>query len=532
MPKKKRSIKKSSLSKTKNLDTGEISNFFLRKALIILTAFTTGASVMIIELAANRVLAPWFGNSLYTWTGLIGVILLSLSIGYYLGGWLADKNPNFRTFFHIISASSILIFIIPFINGILYKNFPYRNIVIGPLFASLLLFSLPGILLGSVSPYAIRLVSLLSSDKKIGVSAGSIAMFSTLGSVLGTFTAGFFLIPTFKLSMIFFVTSFLLLFLSLFGYFLFEKKTISKYSILNMVLLVLLVLGAGLYQYIDLHKEKNILFDKTTFYHRIRVVQTEEAKGQFLRSLFLDTTSEGGQYVNSSEIPIEYQKYWELSKIFCNELKRAAFLGAGSFTMPEAISQHYKAADIDVIEIDPEVIQVGRKFFKLGDFNKIGAISDDARRFLQLTTKRYDLIFGDAFNGIRYVPAHLLTQEFFELVNSKLNTGGAFMINIISSLKGAKATLFKCVMRTLEQAFTNSYVFPMIPFNLHSMQNIIIVSSDLNFDVIGIKEKTLDYSLRSLLKNYVPPDQYEFKGGTILTDNYNPIDYIVAKGLL
>lgn len=532
MSKKKRKIRKTSDIKTEDIYSDNSESIGLRKLLIILTAFATGASVMIIEIAANRVLAPWFGNSLYTWTSLIGVILLSLSLGYYFGGWLADKNPRFRIFFHIVLASSILIFLIPFIRKVLYVNLAYMGIITGPLFASLLLFALPGVLLGSVSPYAIRLVSLLSSDQKIGVSAGSIAMCSTLGSVLGTFGAGFLFIPHFKLNMIFFATSLLLICLSLCGYLLFDKKALNKYSISNFAFLVLVVMGVSFHKYIDPDKEQGILFDETTFYHRIRVTQSYDTNNRILRSLFLDTTSEGSQYVNSSEIPIEYQKYWELSKIFCGELKSALFLGAGSFTMPEATSKQYKSADIDVIEIDPEVIHIGEKYFKLGNFKKIRAINDDARRFLNLNKRRYDLIFGDAFNGIRYIPAHLLTQEFFELVSSRLNSGGTFMINIISSIKGSKATLFKCVLQTIGQVFKNSYVFSINPYNLHSTQNIIIASSDLDFDIVKIKERTHEHSMKMLLNNYVPPDLYEYKKANIITDNYNPIDYIVARGLL
>ena len=170
------------------------SNVFKRIMLIII-AFISGASIMIIELAANRVLAPWFGNSLFTWTGLIGVILIAMSVGYYFGGWLADRKCDYLTLSHLLAASSVSILLIPLLQLALGNSLIHTNVMLGPVLASLLLFALPGCLLGSVSPYVIRMTSLLSSDRHIGLSAGTIFMYSTLGSVVGTFSAGFILIP-------------------------------------------------------------------------------------------------------------------------------------------------------------------------------------------------------------------------------------------------------------------------------------------------------------------------------------------------
>ena len=149
---------------------------------------------MIIELAAHRILAPWFGNTLYTWTGLIGVMLIALSFGYYAGGWLADIRCDYKILANLLAVSSGAILLIPLINDLISRSLQNADVLLGPVLASILLFALPGCLLGSISPYIIRLVSLLSCDRHIGLSTGTIFMFSTLGSVVGTFGAGFFLI--------------------------------------------------------------------------------------------------------------------------------------------------------------------------------------------------------------------------------------------------------------------------------------------------------------------------------------------------
>ena len=509
----------------KNIDNSK------KRFLIVASAFVTGASVMIIEIAANRVLAPWFGNSLYTWTSLIGVILLSLSIGYYFGGWLADKSGKFITFFHIITVSSFFVFFIPFLKIILHEQMFNMGMISGPVIASILLFTIPGILLGSVSSYAIRLVSFLSSDIKIGISAGLIAMFSTLGSVTGTFLTGFLLIPKFNLHNIFLINSIILLILSVSGYYFFGDIKYKINIFFCIFSVVIIIIFSVFFNNIFYHRNDNLIYEKSTFYHRIRVFHNKLQNGKILRSLFLDTTSEGGQYLNSDEIPVKYQKYWELCKIFNKNLNDVVFLGAGSFTMPEAMGKYKKDVNIEVVEIDPEVINVGYEFFNLRLFPNIKAINDDARRFFIKTQKKYDLVLGDAFNGIRYVPAHLLTSEFFDLVKNRLNDNGVFMINIISSIKGDNSILFQSVMKTLSESFANTYVFSINSHYPYASQNIIIVATEVIIDSFKFKQIMSDLSLKKLLETFIPPENFDIKEGIIFTDNYNPVESIIAKEL-
>jgi spermidine synthase len=503
------------------------------RILLLLMAFFAGAALMIIELCANRVLAPWFGNSLYTWTGLIGIILVAMSFGYYLGGWLVDRKPDFATLCQLLLASAFFTLLIPFLQQGLEDIFSQADLVWGPVLSSLILFTLPGCLLGSVSPFAIRLTSLLYQDRRIGTSAGSIGMISTLGSVIGTFGAGFFFIPQMGVRTIFFVIAILLASLSLLGYLVASPFWQKRGRALFFLSIFLIVVSAAFSLY-GSPLPPEVLFDRTTFYHRIRVAQQKLPNGDSEKTLLLDTTVEGAQYEKSLEIPIPYQRYWELIKVFRADVKTAAFLGAGAYTMPLSLSRDYPLARVDVVEIDPRVVEVGRLFFRLNERPQILPAVADARRFLFLSQKKYDFIFGDAYNGLRYIPAHLVTVEFFQLVQKRLSDRGVYMMNLISAVDGEQAQLFRAVQKTLSRAFQHVYVFPLHPRDLEMVQNVILVTSnhtlplEINSDRTGPERLRLE----ALLATYVPPGNYSAPSAApVLTDNFNPVEYIVARGL-
>ncbi len=411
--------------------------------------------------------------------------------------------------------------------------FSQADLVWGPVLSSVVLFTLPGCLLGSVSPFAVRLTSLLYQDRRIGTSAGSIAMVSTLGSVLGTFGAGFFLIPQMGVRTIFFIVAILLASLSLAGY-LIASPLWPKQGKAFFVGSIFLIVFSAAFSLYGAPLPPEILFDKTTFYHRIRVAQQRLPNGDSERTLLLDTTVEGAQYERSPEIPIAYQRYWELIKVFHPNVKTAAFLGAGAYTMPLALSRDFPEARVDVVEIDPRVVEVGRLFFKLNERPQISPAVADARRFLYRSSKNYDFIFGDAYNGLRYIPAHLVTLEFFRLVQKRLGDRGVYMMNLISAVNGEQAELFRAVRNTLGRAFPHVYVFPLHPRDLEMVQNVVLVTSNhpLSMEINSDRTGPERLRLEGLLATYVPPGEYSTASpAPVLTDDFNPVEYIVARGL-
>ena len=504
-----------------------------RRVFLILTAFLAGAAVMIIELAGNRVLAPWFGNSLYTWTGLIGVILLSISGGYYLGGYLADKRPDYVILSHLLAASAVLTILVPLLESLLGEMVGSMDVIWGPVLATVLLFAVPGCLLASVSPFAIRLISLLSEDKSVGVSAGSIGMVATLGSVVGTFSAGFLLIPHLRLSTVFLVTGLVLATLSVIGYLLFSDRfRRNKISAVIPVLLFGMLALAS--QAATPQRPERTIFEQTTFYHKIRVEQRPVSDGDSARFIYLDSTKEGGRYMRESGLmPDRYQDFWMLGKLFCPHLEKGLFLGGGAFAMPQALLDAFSEARVDVVEIDPAVIEVGRRFFEVDEYPRMNPVAADARRFLRLSDARYDLIFGDAYHGVHCIPAHLVTREFFELVKSRLNEGGVYVMNIASAAEGDRAILFLSVARTLAEVFDYQCVFLTDREHPAATQNLFIVaaSHELNVESLATNDEIDPYVAASMLPAHFPSDRYDPSQGKLFTDDSNPVEYLVAKAL-
>lgn len=499
---------------------------------------------MIIELAGNRILAPWFGNSLYTWTGLIGVILVSLSAGYYLGGYLADRRPSYVVLAHLLSASALLTLLVPSFQSGIEQSLSGLDVVSGPVAATALLFALPGCLLAAVSPFAIRMISLLWNDKSVGISAGSIGTSATLGSVLGTFATGFVLVPHLRLRTIFVSTGLVLAVLAVAGYVLFAPALRRNKSLAGALLGVFVLIGTAAY-FGEQPRSPVIVHQQNTFYHRIQIVEKQiPQRGDRLWTLCLDDTNEGSQYEKSREVSAEYQRYWELARLFTPQLKKAAFLGGGAYAMPEALLDAFPLATADVVEIDPAVIEVARKYFRVDDYPRMNAVADDARRFLHSHAARYDLIFGDAYRGTACIPPHLVTVEFFELVKSRLSEGGVFIVNVAGSIRGERAKLFNSVAKTLSEVFSHQCVFATDPANPDESQNVFIVAADhdLQSVVEGAQSRARDSAPSpsaprlsplppELLSGYLPPDRYDLSDGIVFSDDYNPVEYLVAKSL-
>lgn len=502
----------------------------LRLAFLLGTAFCCGAAIMIIELAGNRILAPWFGNSTCTWTALIGVVLISLSGGYYLGGFLADRWPSYTVLAHLLIGSALLTMIVPALQLGMGDSLSAANPISGPILATLLLLAAPACLLATVSPFTVKLLSQLSDDHRVGFSAGFIGMSATLGSVLGTFSAGFVLIPLLSLNIIFWGVGAVLGALAMADYVLFSDRLRRSPVVLPLVLAALVLASTASLQRKQL--ASSIIFEQTTPYHRIRVLESPLDDGDRARYLFLDTTPEGGQTLRSRQPTTPYQQSWELSRVFFSKLQRAAFIGGGGFLMPEAMLDAFPELQADVLEIDPAVIEVGRKYFRTDQYPGLHAIAGDARRFLRLTPERYDLIVGDAFHGVRSIPGHLVTAEFFDLVRRRLTDQGVYLMNIVSSVEGKPSAVFQAVTATLKQVFPNVYVFASETDRLDAMQNVTLVASMRDLQIASLAaQRESGERVQRLLQGYLDERRYDIARAPILRDACNPIEYLVALGL-
>jgi spermidine synthase len=498
--------------------------------LLRLLGFFSGSAVMIVEFAGNRLLSPGFGNSLYTWTGLIGVILVALSCGDYIGGRLVDRYPRFALLPWMFGVAGLLTAAVPGLIK-LFPSFERLDLVSGPIYVSLALFFLPGLVLATITPVSIRLLSFARSDEHIGQAAGTVGMAAALGSFAGTLATSYFLIPRFGVRQIFIVLGITLCVLAVL-LLLLEART--RRQPVKLLVLAIAGLGTAGWSAQSPKRDDAEIFAKDTFYHRIAVLEMNPGTPAARRILKLDSTQEGGQIVATGELLFPYQHYWQFAEVFCPRMDRAAFLGAGAFGMPEHLSRRFPDARVTVIEIDPEVIEVGRTYFRLNEFPRVEAIAADARRYLRTSDEQFDFIFGDAYNGVQFVPPHLVTREFFDEVRGRLKPDGVFMMNLIGTAQGKHSELFWCVMNSVATVFPHTQLYGVNSNDPSHNQNLIITASASPLEPRAadwmraheISQPVLARLLRSRIGTVAAPDPK-----AMFTDDHNPVEYVVARQL-
>ena len=502
--------------------------------LMLSTNFASGASIMIVEIAGARLMAPIVGNSLYTWTALIGVVLVALAIGGWMGGHLADRRDGRGSLALLLAFSAATVLLIPTVSLLSIARVSSMGLISGPMLLSLILFSVPALLQGAVSPLATRIISRDHQDKKVGLSAGLVNASGALGSFVGTLAAGFYLVPNFELQTIFGGVAVALSGIGIacgVAYLRNQQRVplLAKATV-GAALLVSLVMYYGVdYRYPD-----SVRLVRQTPYHQIRVVDFEDAEGRSVRELVHDTAVQGYQYLDSNELPRKYQRSWRLSDIYLPMgIESALFVGGGSFSIPKALKSQHPEASVTVVEIDPAVVETGYEWFALGDGPKIDVVSEDARRYLVSDNRTYDYIYLDAYNGIRQVPAHLVTKEFFALVQEHLNEQGVLMINLIGHVEQPYSGVFDAVYTTLSEIFDTVEVYVSSEGEqlLEEVMNLTIVAGNASLQQIELSGHESDDQLSDLLSGLVSQDTYDGRVAPVLTDSLNPIDALVAKSL-
>lgn len=506
---------------------------FFKRNLLSIIVFITGGAVLIIEVTAFRILAPYFGNTLYSTSSIIGVVLGALSFGYYLGGILADTYPRHSLFFLLIILAGISSFFIQGLSQILLPIVSSLfSIVIGPPVASFFLFFLPSLILGMMSPFAIKLKSL--QQKGIGRISGSIFFWSTLGSIAGSFAAGFFLIPSFGIQTIIISTSSFLILIGVLGL-VFTKqdplKNFSKGQKLFFFFAFVFVLTSSLF--LTLPKPEQVLFQKDGLYSRV-VIKEGEINDKKIRVLQLDRAIEGGIFLESDELPFLYTRYYSLYKIFYPQAEKALFLGGGAYSTPrKLLSEINNIKKIDVVEIDPQLYALAKEYFMLKDDERLFNHIADGRRFLRKANENYDFIFTDVYYSISSIPVHFTTKEFFQLAKDRLSQDGFFVMNIIGQLKEGADQLILSEIKTFRSVFKSSYFFAVDSPNKKSLQNFIFLGFRNDSQMVDFsKPEILTHEsevIRQLPEKVVAVKELNLSSAYLLTDNFAPIEYLTAK---
>lgn len=502
----------------------------IRKLAIPFFVFVTGACVLIIEITAIRVLSPYFGNTIFTVSSVISVVLLALSLGYYSGGKLADKYPQEKLFYSIITISGVAVILLHLFGMAFLSVFGYKlSIKDGPLISSILLFFLQIYFLGMLSPFAIKLQKMRLEETGIGSVSGEIFFWSTLGSIFGSLSAGFFLIPNFEINKIIFGTGFVLIALGILG--ILKTNYLAKFFLAVVMAFVIL-------SFPDISETNSkVVYSKNSLYQKI-VIFDEVQDGKKFRFLLQDRNLSGGQLVDYDELVFDYTKYYALYQILNPDVKTALTIGGGAYSIPKAILKDIPKAQVDVVEIDPVIYDLGKKYFRVSENDKIINFVQDGRRFLHDSDKKYDLIFSDAYSSLYSMPEHLTTKEFFKIAKEKLNDKGVFIANVIGSLpaqtglSNKKHSFVLSEIKTFQSVFENSYFFAVKSPNSTEIQNLIFVGYNadevVDFESAKIK-KNKNPIISGLSEKRIDLQKFNLDSYPLLTDNFAPVEYLISK---
>lgn len=490
------------------------------------TVFFTGAGVLVVEIIATRILAPYFGNTIFTISSVLSVVLAALSIGYYVGGKFADRQPTWETFYGIVSAGGIGVFVLYWLQLLILPALgDSLPLTFGPLVASVLLFFVPSFILGMLSPFAIKLQQMTCKHQGIGSISGEMFFYSTLGSIFGSLFAGYVLIPYVGTRIALLGVALFLIALGIVPLLVLgaDKRFIRKIS-----LLVLLGVLASLF----VAPAQHAVYSHDGVYEKIAIVDGDY-HGQPTRFLFQDRSASGAMYIQSGDLVYDYAKYYAAHELFVPEVKRALVIGGGAYSIPKALIADLPHVTVDVVEIEPKLYELSQQYFNVPTDNpRLNNHTDDGRRFLRTTNEQYDFIFGDAYHSLYSVPTHLTTKEFFQTVYAKLANEGVFMMNIIGSLDRQPPSVILSEIRTLQEVFPRVYAFATDSPDTDAVQNIILVAHKSNRQVLPTQEFVNGHP-QEIMKN-LPAKQVnlaaiDWNAYPVLTDDYSPIDSWTAQ---
>jgi spermidine synthase len=484
--------------------------------LYLITAFVAGMAVTVIELAATRLLAPYFGASLFVWTNVIGIILVGLAIGYTVGGRLADKTRDARILYRILGVAGVLTAATPFMVAPISTAIVSHNVfttvgllvlLIGSFLVTIVLFLLPIILLGMTSPFLIALDSRIRTDG-VGTVAGRIFTWSTAGSIIGIFGTGLVFIPFFGTRRTILGAAVSLVLLACVG----ERS--KRWGFLSIILLSLIVMPFG-----PLRASPGLIYEKESPYQYVRVNEVDEKRylifneGRGIQSSWSPLTLETGFYYDYfATLPMLFSDSQDLEILIVG-------LGGGTIVRDYAELYGDRSYNIDAVEIDPVAAEAARTYMMMPEDRTTVHIAD-GRMFLQQTEKQYDLIILDAFAQQMYIPWHLTTEEYFALVRSRLAPSGIVAFNIVQS--DVAGELKDAIVATAQTSFPDMIEAPVL-----DSWNHLVLASTTPISLDGLLRKGSDPFLKPraeyLYDTFRPVDP---KNRRILTDDHAPIEYL------
>lgn len=494
-----------------------------------------------LEMTGSRILAIYFGSSIYVWGAIIGVFLAALSIGYFTGGKLADRRPSFYPLIVLLLTAGSWIFLIP-----LYANFVCRTLLrfnpgerLGPLVATLILFGGPSVLLGMVSPYAVRLAA--QTLEKIGNVSGSLYALSTFGSIAGTLLTAFWLIPAMGTRML----------LQMLGIFLLVLPLVTlpwartKVRLLGIFVgLAVLLLIVNVRQDVTVQENQTLVYEGDSPYHYIKIVDDHQRNTRFLQ---FNNYIEGAIDLNPPyETRVSYTNAFELARLFKPELKNILIIGGGGGIGARKFVSDDARLIVDLVEIDQQVVELSRKYFHLEPSDRLRIHVEDGRSFIRRATTKYDLVVLDAFTIGGQIPFHLTTREFFNEIKQVLSPDGVVLANINGTMRGRRSRILRSEYKTVATVFERVYLFPHLneserkqggELDLDRVRSVILVATNHTGDWTKasltalaaqlqnagvVRTPTFVEDANQFFERRLPTDDVP-----LLTDDYAPVDTMV-----
>jgi spermidine synthase len=489
-----------------------------RFPLLEVLVFTVGTSTLGAEIAAARLMAPFFGNSTIVWANTIAIVLVALSIGYWFGGRMADRHPHLRGLCLLVVVASVLLGLVPFVAdpflSLSVDAFDKLSVGVfaGSLFGVLALVAVPVLMLGAVSPWAIRLK--LRAVEDSGEVAGRMYAIGTVGSLIGTFLSALLLIPLLGTQRTFLTFAVALAVVASLGLGLrWLAAPVAVAALMAVPVGTVKAAGSG-----------EVIHETDTEYQYARVVEYPDGE----RHLELNE----GQAVHSVYRPdtVLTDNVWdgyliEPFAVRSEPLRTMAMLGNGAGTTVRAYAKYFPDTVIDAVEIDGELFDIGEEYFGMQPRPQVRRHAEDARPFLRDSDGGYDAIFVDAYRQ-PYIPFYLATTEFFELAREKLAPGGVLVLNV-GHPEGSER-LEQVLTATLRSAF------PHVARDPIEDTNTLLVAAETPPSPANLRRaaSTLPPGLRPLALRTAARLGPPLDGGDVYTDDRAPVEWLIDKSLL
>jgi spermidine synthase len=485
---------------------------------LYLLVFTVGIGTLGAEIAAARLMAPFFGASTIVWANTIGVVLVALSIGYWLGGRFADRHPHRRGLCLLALIASGLVALIPFIAQPFFEvsvdalDEISAGAFIGSLFAVLFLIGIPLVLLGACSPWAIRLA--VPDVEHAGETAGRLYAISTAGSLLGTMLSALVLIPFAGTQRTFITFALLIALVAAAG-------LGWRWFAVPAAIAAVLAIPVGVVKGSD---DGDVIFETDTEHQYVRVVEEDDGRrllelneGQAVHSIL---PGDGGYLTGDV-----WDGYLVLPFTALDEPpERMAILGNAAGTTARAYGHYFPETEIDGVEIDGELTEVGERFFDLDNPN-LTTHHEDARPWLRRSAGDYDVIMVDAYRQ-PYIPFYLATEEFFELVRDRLAPGGVVIVN--AGHPEGNDDLEKVLGRTMSEVFPTVLRDPLEP------TNTLLIGSEVPASAANLRDTLpeLPRDLQAVAAERITEIEPRLEGGEVYTDDRAPVEWLIDRSIL